>query len=67
MAVLRQMQEIEERYRARLCALYGVDEDHLPFDFDILKIVQVPPPDRVEHLVRVRFCLNLVLRAFSRS
>jgi hypothetical protein len=52
MAVLRQMQEIEERYRARLCALYGVDEDHLPFDFDILKIVQVPPPDRVEHLVR---------------
>lgn len=60
MASLRVVQGLEGKFNEDVAALYGCDEDELPFDIDTLGIFQSPPGSRRAQLVSEWMCRRFI-------
>lgn len=52
MGALRALQKLETEFLAELAGVYGVEEDEVPIELDLLQIYNSPEDTRLAQLVR---------------
>ena len=65
MGALRALQKLETEFLAELAGVYGVEEDEVPIELDLLQIYNSPEDTRLAQLVRWRDINSLFCGEFS--